>query len=221
MTAHPLLQQLRSIRQAHGITDEAAGRAVDERLAARTATGPIPFTTDDRAARVTRFCEKAATVQTETVRLRNLHEVPQVLAESLRTHNVGPAIRIGQEPTFANLDWGGLEVSTGVGRVVEPVAVSRAALGVAETGTLVLLSGPDNPVTLGLLGERHYVVLNEADVVDNFEAVWAKLRADRQDPRTINLVTGPSRSADIEQRLELGAHGPVALTVLVIADATD
>ena len=60
---------------------------------------------------------------------------------------------------FAGLDWGTIEASQGTGRIEEPATLSRAEFGLAETGTLVLASGPDNPVTLTFLGETHFAVL--------------------------------------------------------------
>ena len=86
----------------------------------------------------------------------------------------------------------------------------------AETGTLILDSGPENPVTLTFLGETHFVVVAADDIKAGFEDMWAEWRARSLDPRTVNMVTGPSRSADIGQTLQLGAHGPVALHVFVV-----
>ena len=88
----------------------------------------------------------------------------------------------------------------------------------AETGTLALMSGPDNPVTLTFLGETHFVALRSSDIVDGLEELWSGVRERGALPRTVNLVTGPSRSADIGQKLQLGAHGPVALHIFVVED---
>ena len=100
-----------------------------------------------------------------------------------------------------------------------PWRCSHAFAGVAETGTLVLLSGPDNPTTLNFLPDTHIVMLSADDVAGDYETVWRRLR-ERYGPgalpRTVNLITGPSRSADIEQTLILGAHGPRALHILVV-----
>ena len=86
---------------------------------------------------------------------------------------------------------------------------------------LVMASGPDHPVTLNLLPDTHIVVLREADIVGGYEDVWGRLRArygkDRM-PRTVNTITGPSRTGDIEQAMELGAHGPRRMHILVVRD---
>ena len=99
------------------------------------------------------------------------------------------------------------------------VGLSHAFAGIAETGTLALVSGPDNPTTLNFLPETHIVVVEAQTIVGDYEAFWAKLRAAYGEgtmPRTVNFITGPSRSADIEQTLLLGAHGPRTLHILIV-----
>jgi L-lactate dehydrogenase complex protein LldG len=100
-------------------------------------------------------------------------------------------------------------------------SVSHAFAGVAETGTLVLTSGRDNPTTLNFLPDNHIVVVEAKDVVGDYETVWQRLRerfGTGNLPRTVNMITGPSRSADIEQTLILGAHGPRRLHVIIVGD---
>ena len=99
--------------------------------------------------------------------------------------------------------------------------MSHAFAAVAETGTLVLISGADNPTTLNFLPDVHIVVVDASDIAPDFETVMARLRerfGAGVMPRTVNMITGPSRSADIEQTLILGAHGPRKLHVIVVGD---
>ncbi|MDX1605990.1 MAG: lactate utilization protein C, partial [Candidatus Competibacterales bacterium] len=99
----------------------------------------------------------------------------------------------------------------------DKVTVTPAFAGIAETGTLMLLSGPDSPTTLNFLPDAHIVVLPAERIVGPYEAAWQRLRARNEPlPRTVNLITGPSRSADIEQTLQLGAHGPIRLHILLV-----
>ena len=177
---------------------------------------PVPASAQTQGeARITRFIDKAIAVDATVSRLASLDDLPAALADELRNRNLPAAIRTGTDPAFAR-DWGTVEHSIGIGRLVEPATLSRAELGMAETGTLVLASGPSNPVTLTFLGETHFVVLAADDIKAGFEDMWADWRQRALDPRTINMVTGPSRSADIGQTLQLGAHGPVALHVFVV-----
>ena len=201
----------------------AAGRPADERRAAVAArlaehpSGPVPAMGRSQGkARFVQFMAKAEAAAATIGRVSALDELPKALAHELRKRNLPARIRFGTDPMFAGLAWGAIETSSGPGRLEEPAALSRATFGIAETGTLALASGPENPVTLTFLGETHFVVLREADIRSGFEDFWASWRATGLDPRTINLVTGPSRSADIGQVLQLGAHGPVALHIFVL-----
>ncbi|HLS19987.1 MAG TPA: LUD domain-containing protein, partial [Paracoccaceae bacterium] len=91
-----------------------------------------------------------------------------------------------------------------------------AEFGIAETGSLVFASGRENPVTLNFLGETHFALLDADDIVGGYEELWANWHERGLNPRTVNFITGPSRSADIGQVLQLGAHGPVALHVFLL-----
>ncbi|MFQ5623823.1 MAG: lactate utilization protein C [Paracoccaceae bacterium] len=168
--------------------------------------------------RLSQFMAKLEAVDATVSRVSSLRELPRALAHELRNRNLPAAIRHGADADFSGLDWGGIEATRGVGRIEEPATLSRAEFGLAETGTLVLASGAENPVTLTFLGETHFVVLHERDIMAGFEDMWAAYRTRGLNPRTVNMVTGPSRSADIGQVLQLGAHGPVALHVFVVAD---
>lgn len=167
--------------------------------------------------RLTQFMAKAEAASATLGRVSNLSELPKALAHELRKRNLPAVARVGSEPLFAGLDWGAIELSQGIGRVDEPVTLSRAEFGLAEIGAVALASGPANPVTLTFLGETHFVVLREADICAGFEDFWIAWRRRGLDPRTINIVAGPSRSADIGQVLQLGAHGPIALHLFIVA----
>lgn len=195
--------------------------AVAERMRDHPQTAPVPVQAkrvrDDAPARVAQFIEMAVGADATVSRIASLDDLPRALAEELRQRNLPAAIRTGTDPAFER-DWGGVERSTGPGRPEEPATMSRAELGLAETGTLALLSGPANPVTLTFLGETHFAVIDAADITAGFEEMWAEWRRRGHDSRTVNLVTGPSRSADIGQTLQLGAHGPVALHIFVVGE---
>ena len=120
-------------------------------------------------------------------------------------------------PALAGLDWASVGLVPRIGRShgAERVAVSRAFCAIAETGSVVLLSGPENPTTLNFLPDHHLVVVDAGDLVMHIEDAWSRLRlAAAGMPRAVNLVTGPSRTADVEQTIQLGAHGPRSLHLL-------
>jgi len=147
--------------------------------------------------------------------------VPRAVAEFLRDHNLPATLRMGDDPRLKAMPWGetALEMSQGRSDGHDLNAVSHALGGVAESGTAVMVSGPENPSTLNFLPDNHIVVIAAKDIAGDYERVFAKLRATYgkgQMPRTVNFITGPSRSGDIEQTLLLGAHGPRRLHVLVV-----
>jgi len=127
------------------------------------------------------------------------------------------------DPELDTIPWSErptLSIRRGKSEGADQVSVTGAFAAVAETGTLMMTSGPDHPSTLNFLPETHVVVLPASKVVGPYEEAWTRLRAahDGTPPRTVNFVTGPSRSGDIEQRLLMGAHGPRRLHVVLIDD---
>jgi L-lactate dehydrogenase complex protein LldG len=117
-----------------------------------------------------------------------------------------------------------LTVTRGAAREPDAVSVTGALAGIAETGTLMLHSGPGGPSSLNFLPETHVVVLPAARVVGSYEDGWDLLRrrfGNGTMPRTVNFITGPSRSADIEQTIQLGAHGPRRLHIVLVGDGGD
>jgi L-lactate dehydrogenase complex protein LldG len=215
---------LGKVRRALGVVGDEPDRrrAVAERLD-RHPANLIPARGQiDAAARVALFCTMAEKVSATVRRLARLDEVPAAVAEHQRRHNLPQRIRTGADPLIEALPWDGqpqLERLVGRSDGHDVVSLSHAFAGVAESGTLVLLSGPDNPTTLNFLPDTHIVVVRAGDVAGDYEAVWRAIRerfGEAVLPRTVNFVTGPSRSADIEQTLILGAHGPRALHILVV-----
>lgn len=212
-----------NIRRALGVkgSDRIRQQVVADRLE-RAPKGVIPARAQlqeaERVALFKTLCEGAAA---SVVSLARAEDAPAAVAAYLRDQNLPAAVRTGEDARLAGLPWGetALAISTGRSDGADLVSVSHAEAGIAETGTLVLTSGADNPSTLNFLPDHHIVVVSAKDVVSDLEGVWKKLRARHgkgEMPRTVNLITGPSRSGDIEQTILLGAHGPRRLHVLVV-----
>lgn len=212
-----ILNRLRG-RLGEGAAPPERRAAIDERIAG-PASAPRPTQSrSDGAARIEQFIERAKAADATVTRIASMDDLPAALSDELRQRNLGQSVRMGADHALGALDWGQIDVSRGVGRIEEPATLSVAPYGLAETGTLALCSGVDNPVTLTFLGETHFVAIRASDVHAGFEELFAAHRASGRDPRTLNLVTGPSRSADIGQTLQLGAHGPVAVHIFVVDD---
>ena len=212
------------IRRSLGVTGEEVER---RRTVATRLDSPQPNVIPSRGQldpeeRVKLFCRMAEKVSATVLRVPKPEDVPGVVAAYLRNHNLPQQIRTGVDPAIEALPWDRqpqLERQLGASDGHDAVSLGRAVAGVAESGTLVMLSGADNPTTLNFLPDTHIVMVDAKDIAGDYETVWRQIRelyGSGQLPRTVNFVTGPSRSADIEQTLILGAHGPRALHILVI-----
>lgn len=122
-------------------------------------------------------------------------------------------------PALRDLDWpADWQVSFGASKGDDRISVTPCFAAVAETGSVVLLSGPESPTTLNFLPDFHIVLVRENQLVRHVEDVWPRLRAAGADPRVVNFITGPSKTADVEQTIQYGAHGPRSLDVIYILD---
>lgn len=215
-----------SIRRAlHVKGDERMRVALVEDRLDRAPKGVIPARAQvDAAARLALMLEKLGGVQATFARLASASEVPAAVADYLRANNLPATIRRGDDARLETLPWSGTAIEVSVGRSDghDLNAISHAEAAIAETGTLVLVSGHENPTTLNFLPDNHIIALKATDIVGDLEQIWPRLRAKYGKggmPRTVNCITGPSRSGDIEQTILLGAHGPRRLHVLVVGEA--
>jgi len=198
-------------------------RAEIEARLASPPTGPIPARGQlAPAARLDLFLSMAQEAACTVARVSDAAAVPAAVADYLARENLPAKLRLSPDPAVADLPWSTrplLEIATGRSDGSDEVSLTPALAGIAETGTLVLTSGPERPTTLNFLPETHIVLLRTGQVVGAMEEAWAALRrryGPGQMPRTVNLVTGPSRSADIEQTLQMGAHGPRRLHIILV-----
>ncbi|TVP78500.1 LUD domain-containing protein [Thioalkalivibrio sp.] len=209
---------LAAIRQGlgRGPLGDAARRALDERQGATDSAPLLPKLPKGPLQQVFRAgLEKVSGTMSEVTKL---DEVPGAVAGYLSGHGLAPEAAVA--PSLESLDWSGagIQASFGPTRGGDYAGVSLAWRGVAENGSLVLLSGPENPTSLNFLPDHHIVVLHGKDLVPHLEPVWVALRERGEQgwPRTVNVITGPSRTADIELTIQLGAHGPRSLHVLLV-----
>jgi L-lactate dehydrogenase complex protein LldG len=214
---------LASIRRSLGVNGGELPRldAVRERLA-QAPLGVIPAMSllpEDERLKLfeTKVLASASTFE----KVASYADIPLKVSEYLRGKNLPQRIKHGEDARLTNLpyDTTPLEVSQGATAGDDLTSLSHAFRGVAETGTLVLTSGKDNPTTLNFLPDYHIVVVNSKDVMGNLETALQGVRQNYgkgEMPRLVNLITGPSRSGDIEQKLLFGAHGPRSLHVIMV-----
>jgi len=176
--------------------------------------GPRPAFHGDLVERfAAKMLEKSATLS----RIDSLSEVGQAVAGFVSSINAGQ--RLCVSGALAAIEWpAGFEVHHGAAGRDEQTSVTPCFAAVAESGGIVTLSGPDTPSTLNFVPDNHVVIVYAAQVVRHFEDVWTQWRASGQPmPRSLNIISGPSRTADIEQTIQLGAHGPRRLHVILVA----
>jgi L-lactate dehydrogenase complex protein LldG len=222
-------QVLASIRRSLGVTGDEPSRqvAVAERIE-RHLRNLVPRRGEgNHAQRLRLFAEMASAVSATIEEVPGFAEIPGAVQNYLRSHNLPHRLRHGADPLFDSLPWSqgasALERREGRADMADETSLSRAFAGVAETGTLILTSGPDNPTTLNFLPENHIVLLFAGDIVGSYEDVWDRLRLINGSdlPRTVNMITGPSRTGDIEQTIVLGAHGPRRLHIIIVGQGAD
>lgn len=160
-----------------------------------------------------RLVERAKSVLASGEVLSALDELPGAVSAYLAAQKLPSEAAIA--PELAHIDWGRFGV-----RTLEPpsrrsvgVSVAFAEAAIAETGSIILTSR-ESPWP-NLLADTHIAVVRRGDIVASFEDAVGQLAGNRL-PRSLHIATGPSRTGDIEQTLELGAHGAVRLHVVVV-----
>jgi L-lactate dehydrogenase complex protein LldG len=215
-------EMLANIRRSLGVTGSEAPRAsaVTERLRSRP-LGIVPARGQlEPAERIALFKAQAERAAATVSLLAEGASVPEEIARFLRDNNLPASLRRGADPRLASLPWDAtsLTVDVGPSEGRDLNAVSHALGGIAESGTVALISGPDNPTSLSFLPDNHIVVIAADDIAGDYETVLARVSTEPGAagmPRSLNFITGPSRSGDIEQKLILGAHGPRRLHIVV------
>lgn len=208
-----VLERIRASRGKSGAS-RVEGRAVVTSYIEAHQAGPRPAADWEPIAR---FRERVLALAGSFEEVGALAAVPRAVAEYLRGHDL-PLTAICW-PDLSELPWheAGMTVEARVARGEDPVGITGVFCAVAETGTLMLLSGPRTPGATSLLPETHVALVRAGQLVRSMEDAWERVRGEYGKlPRAVNFVSGPSRTADIEQTLTLGAHGPYRVHVVLV-----
>ncbi len=186
----------------------------------RTSPSTPPSLFSHGAGAIVRFRATAAGKGVTIVDVPSPQSLPTSIAEALSALRIAHrGIRLN-DTALADLPWSeaGLTIARGAATPQDAVALSRAIAAIAETGTLMLASGTENPTTLAFLPETHLVAIERTSILGTFEEATALLRQSYGTtlPRTVNFISGASRTGDIGGRIVQGAHGPRHLIVFVI-----
>jgi len=216
---------LEAVRKSLGREALAPARAAElTRRLAKLKPGPLPARARvDGEAACARFTQYAEVAAATVERLASAAHIPAAVARYLRQHNLPPAMVAASHPLLDKAPWDrepALALRYGRAEPSDTTGLAVAVAGVAETGTLMLASGEKSPMTIHLLPETHIVVVEAGRIVGAYEEAFELLSEDgARLPPSVLLVTGPSRAADIEQTLQLGAHGPRRLHILIVGKA--
>jgi L-lactate dehydrogenase complex protein LldG len=202
-------------RQSHGGDSPAAAEREQLQSYLRAhPRGPLPQVADDLVARFRAHAEAGASTCDQVPAMA---DVPQAVARYL------DAMRLPKSgcvwPRLAGLEWkaAGLALEARAARSEDMVGVTGVFCALAETGTLAMVSGAESPANASLLPETHVAVVPVARLVPHMEDAWDLMRAELgQLPRAVNFISGPSRTADIEQSVVLGAHGPYRVHIVLV-----
>jgi L-lactate dehydrogenase complex protein LldG len=217
-----VLGRIRAALQRGKLAEDTTA-ALDARVAAHARNlVPARAASLDRTGRIELFVAMAEEVQTSVARVISDVDVPAEVARYLAAENLPAELVMAPDPALDAIPWAErplLSIRRGRAESSDQVSLTPCLTAIAETGTLMLTSGPGTPTTLNFLPDTHIVIVRAGQVVASYEDGWDLVRANNRMPRTINFITGPSRTGDIEQRIQLGAHGPRRLHVVLIDEA--
>ena len=167
---------------------------------------------------VARFRERALGLASTVEEVGSLAAVPEAVARYLKAAALPHSAVCW--PEFEGLDWraSGLEIAIRAANESDLVGITGAFCAIAETGTLMTVGGARTPASSSLLPETHIAIVSASRIVRGMEEAWQLARSELQQlPRAVNFISGPSRTADIEQTVTLGAHGPYRVHIIVVS----
>ncbi len=210
-----ILARIRARQAKSALPDAAEREAVLAHIAAHP-QNPRPATNWDPVAR---FRAEALELASTVDEVESLAAAPAAIARYLEAQHL-PREAVCWE-AFAALNWraAGIEIAVRAARETDLVGITGAFCAVAETGTLMTLSGPQTPAAVSLLPETHVAIVEKSRIVRGMEEAWQLMRNERREPpRAVSFISGPSRTADIEQTVTLGAHGPYRVHIILLGN---
>jgi len=166
---------------------------------------------------VARFRERALGLASTVDEVAALDLVPAAVARYLKANSLPFSAVCWAE--LAGLDWAaaGIDIVVREARDADLVGITGSFCAIAETGTLMTMSGRDTPSAVSLLPETHIAVVRKSRIVRGMEEAWQLMRVELgAPPRAVTFISGPSRTADIEQTVTLGAHGPYRVHIVLV-----
>jgi L-lactate dehydrogenase complex protein LldG len=200
-----------------------AARDIEGRIA-RHEPNLVPQRAADAAKHLALFVERSERLGVSVDVVKNPGEVPDKIAAWLARHNLPARVKMSPDAALDAFPWSDSLLDVGRGRAApdDLNSVTPAFAAVAETGTVMTVSDPARPTTLNFMPDNHAIVLKKSQIVGTLEAAWARFRDSRGGtaamPRTVNLISGASRTGDIDARIYQGAHGPRRVHIVIVED---
>lgn len=226
MTARDgIIGRIRASNRRAGPVDDSQAAANAARMAAHEPNLIPARAVGDAETLVKRFIAFAEEVAATVHRVASPDDVPGAVAKFLAGHNLPTELVMAPDPALDAYPWANqplLTIERRAGRPDDVTSVTGAALGIAETGSLMVRSGAKTPQSLHFMPPNHVAILRSADIVGSYETAWASLRArmaaagEDFPPRTVTMITGPSRTSDIEKTSYVGIHGPHKLHIILV-----
>jgi len=156
-------------------------------------------------------------VSASHVTARTEQQISEAVEQYLQQQDAGRQLLVTAAITDAGLlANSALKLHPAPTRGDEKNLLTLAYAGIAETGSLVMLSGAATPMSSNFLPDHFICLLKTRDILSSMEALWSRMDDEqRAMPRAVNIITGPSRTADVEQIIQLGAHGPRRVHVIL------
>lgn len=193
---------------------DARAAAIKEHLSS-CKRGVVPAYTDNF---LDRFISKNENVAATVNCIKNISELSAAVYEYLTDNQIEPNLVAAPTDLLKQVDWQKeIKIEHRPAQGSDITTLTQAYAGVAETGSLVLCSDKDSPTTLNFLPDNNICIIHQSNIYPCMEDIWALLRKQNKEmPRAINFITGPSRTADVEQTIQLGAHGPRRLHIIIL-----
>jgi L-lactate dehydrogenase complex protein LldG len=210
-----ILARIRAANASHAGQGTGSAKKVANHLRDHK-RGPLPTM---KWETVERFKQSSVDGASTVGEVASRIDVPAAVARYLAEHDLPPTGVCW--PELGDLDWksAGLEIEVRPANADDKSGITGSYCGLAETGTLMLLSGEHTHATTSLLPDTHIALVSASRIVPCMEDAWDLFRKEIGEiPRQVNFVSGASRTADIEMTLVYGAHGPCRVHVIIIDD---
>lgn len=196
------------------ISQADSAEVVDERLQ-RHPRGPQPHWQEELLLRFTKKVEQA-TASLEHI--NSQQDIVQAVLSYIKEQTLDESVVRTLTPLLNNLKWpDSLQVEARAATAQDMLVLVEAYAAVAETGSVVMCSSEATPVSLNFLPDHYVCVVRKSSIANTMDDLWDRIRQDSTMlPRAINIITGPSRTADVEQIIQMGAHGPRRVHLLLL-----